>query len=249
MASEVGVLDIKPQDIVTSGRLEPGKMLFIDTEEQRIINDDEVKGKVSRQRPYGAWLKKNLLEYDQLPAAPHAPRSTNHDLLTQLKAFGYSREDLKVIIKPMAEEAKEPVGSMGNDVPHALLSKNPQLLYTYFKQLFAQVTNPAIDPIREELVMSLMSFVGAQKNILDETPEHCRKLLVEEPILTNEDLERIRGVKEKGLKTKVISILFPVDGEKFYLNNFSKTINKICLEARKAIKQGYSFIILSDGGK
>ena len=259
MASEVGVLDIKPQDIVTSGRLEPGKILFIDTEEQRIINDDEVKGKVSRQRPYGTWLKDNLWELDKLSkrkTADSRQPTADKDILTQLKAFGYSREDLKVVMKPMAEEAKEPVGSMGNDVPHALLSKNPQLLYTYFKQLFAQVTNPAIDPIREELVMSLMSFVGAQKNILDETPEHCRKLLVKEPILTNEDLERIRRIngstaltiKEKGFKTKVISILFPLDGEKSYLNSFNKAINKICLEARKAIKQGYSFIILSDRG-
>ena len=168
MASEVGVLDeIKPPDIALSGRLEPGKMFFIDTREQRIIQDDEIKEKASGRQPYGSWLKENLLEFDHFPAAK--PKAAT-DILTQLKAFGYTREDLKAILKPMAEEGKEPIGSMGNDAPQAVLSKHPQLLYAYFKQLFAQVTNPAIDPIREELVMSLFSFVGAQKNILEETP-------------------------------------------------------------------------------
>src|SRR3989339_2024869 len=284
MASEVGVLDeIKPSDIALSGRLEPGKMFFIDTHRQRIIQDDEIKEKAASRRPYGAWLKNNLLEFDQLPDKPegdglasnsqshkpegdglasnsqsHKPEgdglasnSQSHkkpkaaaDILTQLKAFGYTREDLKVILKPMAEEGKEPIGSMGNDVPHAVLSKHPQLLYTYFKQLFAQVTNPAIDPIREELVMSLFSFVGAQKNILEETPGHARKLLVKEPILSDEDLAGIRALKEKGFKSKGISILFNADDKK----DFLKTLNKICREAVAAIRQGYSFIVLSDRG-
>ena len=155
-------------------------MFFIDTLRQRIIQDDEIKEKASSRQPYGSWLKENLIEFDKLSVTSRKPRTTNHesritshDLLTQLKAFGYTREDLKVILKPMAEEGKEPIGSMGNDAPHAVLSKHPQLLYSYFKQLFAQVTNPAIDPIREELVMSLFSFVGAQKNILEETPGAC----------------------------------------------------------------------------
>ena len=270
MASEVGVLDeIKPSDIALSGRLEPGKMFFIDTHRQRIIQDDEIKEKAASQQPYGSWLKENLLEFDQLPDKPegdglasnsqsHKPEgdglasnSQSHkkpkaaaDILTQLKAFGYTREDLKVILKPMAEEGKEPIGSMGNDVPHAVLSKHPQLLYTYFKQLFAQVTNPAIDPIREELVMSLFSFVGAQKNILEETPGHACKLLVKEPILSDEDLAGIRGIREKCFKSKGISILFNVEDEK----DFLKTLNKICQEASAAIRQEYSFIILSDRG-
>jgi len=252
MASEVGVLDIPASDIVTSGRLEPGKMFFIDTQEQRIINDDEVKQRVSRQRPYGAWLKENLLEFDALTRkTKDVGRRTkdDYDILTQLKAFGYTREDLKVIIKPMAEEGKEPTGSMGNDVPHAVLSKHPQVLYTYFKQLFAQVTNPAIDPIREELVMSLFSFVGSQKNILDETPQHAHKLLVKEPILTNDGLERFRAIKEKGFKSKIISILSPAEGaKKDKKSGFLKTLNRICQEAASAIKKGYSFIILSDRG-
>ena len=248
MASEVGVLDIPASDIVSSGRLEPGKMFFIDTQEQRIINDEEIKEKISRQRPYGAWLKENLLEFDRLsgkkPKAESRKLKAKTDILTQLKAFGYTREDLKVLIKPMAEEGKEPTGSMGNDVPHAVLSKHPQVLYTYFKQLFAQVTNPAVDPIREELVMSLFSFVGRQKNILDETPLHCHKLLVKEPVLANEDLEKIRALKAQDFKTKVISLLYKIQDKK----DFFKTLNAICLEAAVAIRQGYSFIILSDRG-
>lgn len=248
MASEVGVLDIAAEDIAISGRLEPGKMFFVDTEKGRIVNDDEIKEEMSARRPYGVWLKNNLLELDRLPlqrrAPSSVPRTPQKDILTQLKAFGYTREDLKVILKPMAEEGKEPTGSMGNDTPHAVLSQNPQLLYAYFKQLFAQVTNPAIDPIREELVMSLFSFVGAQKNILDETPLHCHKLLVREPILTNKDLEKIRLIRKAGFKTKVISILFKAGD----LNDFKQVLDKICKETESAIKKGYSFIILSDRG-
>ncbi|TAN62087.1 glutamate synthase large subunit, partial [bacterium] len=251
MASEVGVLDIAPQDIAVSGRLTPGKMFFVDTREQRIVNDDEIKEKISTQKPYGLWLKKHLVEFDKLPSirpkAGGRGQGANADILTLLKAFGYTREDLKVIIKPMAEEGKEPTGSMGNDTPQALLSRNPQLLYAYFKQLFAQVTNPAIDPIREEIVMSMHSFVGAQKNILEETPQHCHKLLVKEPILTNEGLEKFRLIRQKGFKTKIIPILFPADqaGKKKVLEG---RLDTICKESESAIRNGYSFIILSDRG-
>ena len=170
MASEVGVLDIKPEDILISGRLEPGKIFFIDTQKGRIINDREIKLEISGLNPYGKWLKDNMVDLKELPNAPpstHAPYpcgsglhySPKHDILTTMKAFGYTREDLKVIIQPMLETGKEPVGSMGNDTPHAVLSKRPQLLYTYFKQLFAQVTNPAIDPIREKIVMILENYI------------------------------------------------------------------------------------------
>jgi len=243
MASEVGVLDIKADNIAVSGRLEPGKMFFIDTKEGRIINDSEIKEKTSRQSPYGFWIKQNLVELEKV-SSPHSTKKESEDTAILLKAFGYTREDLKFILKPMAEEGKEPIGSMGNDTPHAVLSNNPQLLYNYFKQLFAQVTNPAIDPIREELVMSLYSFVGSQKNILGETPRHCHKLLVKEPILTNAALEKIRLIKERGFKTKAISILFKADDKK----NFIKRLDKICEEAELAIKKGYSFILLSDRG-
>jgi glutamate synthase domain-containing protein 2/glutamate synthase domain-containing protein 1/glutamate synthase domain-containing protein 3 len=245
MASEVGVLDIKGEDISTSGRLEPGKIFFIDTEQGRIINDEEIKDAASKQSPYGSWLKQNLLELDRLSLAKKTTQKHNkdkYDMLTLLKAFGYTREDLKVIIRPMVESAQEPIGSMGNDTPHAVLSKNPQLLFAYFKQLFAQVTNPAIDPIREELVMSLETYLGPEKNMLGETPKHCHKLLVRNPILTNEELEKIRQIKENGFKTKTISLLFEVCAK----NSFRKAIKRICKEVASAIKGGYTFIILSD---
>ncbi|OGX00900.1 MAG: glutamate synthase subunit alpha [Omnitrophica bacterium RIFCSPLOWO2_02_FULL_45_16] len=243
MASEVGVLAVNPDDVLTSGRLEPGKIFFIDTGLGKIVEDHEIKKEAAQRQPYGAWLKNNMVELEEVPRAKRKAERIG-DLLKQLKAFGYTREDLKVIIKPMAENAQEPIGSMGNDTPHAVLSKEPQLLFNYFKQLFAQVTNPAIDPIREELVMNLGSFIGPEKNILEESAMHCHKLRVEKPILTNEELGRIRGIKISGFKTKVISILFKAAGEKKLKNR----LDAICGEAVSAIKKGYTFIILSDRG-
>ncbi|MCX5678177.1 MAG: glutamate synthase large subunit [Candidatus Omnitrophica bacterium] len=243
MASEVGVLDIAPADILISGRLEPGKILFIDTEKGRIVNDGEIKEEMAGRKPYGKWLKSNLVELADVTNIKK-PKRYKEPLLKTLKAFGYTRDDMKFILKPMSEEGKEPVGSMGNDTPHAILSNKPQLLFTYFKQLFAQVTNPAIDPIREECVMSLESFIGPQRNILSETPEHCHKLHIKEPILTDEGLEKIRNIRQNGFRTKTIPLLFNPSNEK----NFVKTIDKVCKEAESAIKNGYSFIILSDRG-
>ena len=240
MASEVGVLDIAPENIEASGRLEPGKMFYIDTETARIVEDEEIKEEIYSRRFYGQWLKENMEDLDELPHVSVTEQESS-DLLTLLKAFGYTREDLKTIIKPMAEKGKEPVGSMGNDTPHAVLSNEPQLLYNYFKQLFAQVTNPAIDPIREELVMSLESYIGPQKDILKETPEHCHKLRVKEPILTNEELERIRSIQKNSFKTKTISILFERE-------DMIKALDRICEETEEAIREGYTFIILSDRG-
>ncbi len=242
MASEVGVLDIKPSDILTSGRLEPGKMFYIDTKEGRIVEDSQIKKAASSRQPYGAWLKKYLVEFDRVPAVKKTKKAG--DLLAQMKAFGYTREDLKNIIKPMAEKAQEPTGSMGNDTPHAVLSGRPQLLYTYFKQLFAQVTNPAIDPIREELVMSIESYLGPERNLLDETAEHCHKLRLKKPILTNEGLLRIQHIKINHFKAREISLLFKATGEK----ELKKRLDEICNEAVRAIKDGYTFIVLSDRG-
>jgi glutamate synthase domain-containing protein 2/glutamate synthase domain-containing protein 1/glutamate synthase domain-containing protein 3 len=240
MASEVGVLDIDPKEIERSGRLEPGKMFYIDTETSRIVEDQEIKEEIYDTRFYGQWLKENIVDLDDLHRVS-ATEEEKLDIETALKAFGYTREDLRIILKPMAEKGKEPVGSMGNDTPHAVLSNRPQLLYNYFRQLFAQVTNPAIDPIREELVMSLESYVGPQKDILRETPEHCHKLRVKKPILTNEELERIRTIQKNSFKTKTISVLFKA-------KDFKKAIDRICEEAEEAIEEGYSFLILSDRG-
>ena len=243
MASEVGVLDIEPKNILKSGRLDPGKIFFIDTEKGEIVSDDQIKKEMSSRRPYGRWVKKNLIQLDKL-AKGRRPKKKQKRIITELKAFGYTREDLNLIIKPMAETAKEPIGSMGNDTPHAVLSRKPQAFYNYFKQLFAQVTNPAIDPIREKSVMSLESYIGPQKNLLDETPAHCYKLLLEQPILTDEQLEKIRNIKHNGFKTKTISILFDATDE----GDFIKTLDQICDEAYLAIREGYTFIILSDRG-
>ncbi|MDP3788981.1 MAG: glutamate synthase large subunit, partial [Candidatus Omnitrophota bacterium] len=243
MASEVGVLNIEPERIEISGRLEPGKLFFIDTEKGRIINDDEIKDSISKRNPYGTWLERNLIGLADVKE-PHVPHKAFEKLSGLLKAFGYTREDLKFIIKPMAENGSEPTGSMGNDTPHAILSNRPQILYNYFKQLFAQVTNPPIDPIREEMVMSLESYIGPQKNILEETPEHCHKLFVKEPILTDIELEKIRHISVNNFKTKTISVLFDPRHEKY----FSDTLDRICNEAKKAIDGKYSFIILSDKG-
>jgi len=248
MASEVGVLDLAPKDISYSGRLEPGKMLYIDTEEGRIINDEEIKASVSRSKPYGDWLESNMLEIDDIPNISSFEEN-KEELTTLLKAFGYTREDLKFILKPMAEKGKEPIGSMGNDTPHAVLSEKPQLLYNYFKQLFAQVTNPPIDPIREELVMSVESYLGAQGNMLNETPMHCRKIRIREPILTNETLVKVRSIKKSGFKTKTIPILFSAGGGRTSnIKDLCGTLERVLNETVDAIKKGYTYIILSDRG-
>ncbi|MCX5706944.1 MAG: glutamate synthase large subunit, partial [Candidatus Omnitrophica bacterium] len=253
MASEAGVLDISPRDILVSGRLEPGKIFFIDTDTGSVIDDTRVKKEISQSQPYQDWVRENILEldkikkeYQNIKVSESREGSGNLQLL---KAFGYTREDLKMIIKPMADTAQEPVGSMGNDTPHAFLSHKPQLLFTYFKQLFAQVTNPAIDPIREELVMSLQTYLGPEKNILEETPGHVHKLLVRQPLLTNEELEIIRNIHKNGFRTKTISLLFSSRGAKVSLKrNFKQALDRICRQATLAIKEGYTFIILSDRG-
>jgi glutamate synthase domain-containing protein 2/glutamate synthase domain-containing protein 1/glutamate synthase domain-containing protein 3 len=246
MASEVGVLDIPAEDLVKSGRLEPGKIFFIDTNAGRIIDDSEIKSQMAENKPYSLWIKQNILELGNLKKEAQSMHDVCHgtNILTYLKAFGYTREDLRMIIKPMAENGYEPIGSMGNDTPYAVLSKLPQVLFNYFKQLFAQVTNPAIDPIREELVMSLNTYLGPEKNILEESPKHCHKLLVENPILTDTELETIRNIRQNGFRTKTISLLFEAKDKE----NFLKALERISQESESAIRKGYTFIILSDRG-
>ncbi|MFH0732399.1 MAG: glutamate synthase large subunit [Candidatus Omnitrophota bacterium] len=243
MASEVGVLDIAAQDIKHSGRLQPGKMFFIDTKQKSIIGDDTIKKEAAKLHPYEIWNKENMVDLDTLTWSG-LPIKKSADLISDLKAFGYTREDLKMIIAPMAEEGKEPIGSMGNDTPHAFLSAQPQLLYSYFKQLFAQVTNPPIDHIREALVMSMESFVGPEKNMLDETPRHSHKLYVRQPILTSEELDKIRNINVNGFKTKTIYTFFSSESEK----DFECALERVCFEAEYAIETGHAFVILSDRG-
>ncbi|MDD5501461.1 MAG: glutamate synthase large subunit [Candidatus Omnitrophica bacterium] len=244
MASEVGVLDISPEEIKLSGRLEPGKIFLIDTCSGKIVDDAQIKSAAATRCPYGKWNKEAVVDLDDLPSGAEENNPPD-DRIRSFKSFGYTREDLKMVIRPMASEGKEPIGSMGSDTPHAFLSPRPQLLYTYFKQLFAQVTNPAIDSIREKLVMTLESFIGPEKNILEETPGHSHKLRVANPILTNAELEKLRGISACNFKAKTISTIFEASsGGK----GFIKRLENICLEAEKAIEQGYSFVVLSDRG-
>ncbi len=243
MASEVGVLDIAPERIKTSGRLEPGRIFLVNTAEGRIVGDDEIKTFMANARPYGQWLADNQLDLDDLPRAD-IPERAEPPLQSRLAAFGYTREDLRVLVGPMARAGEEPIGSMGNDAPHAVLSNRPQLIYTYFKQLFAQVTNPPIDPIREDLVMSLESYIGIQRNILEVLPEHCHKLRVGEPILCDGRLERIRQIAVNGYRTRTVSILHDAGG----MADYPAVIERICREVDAAIDQGAAFVILSDRG-
>jgi glutamate synthase domain-containing protein 2/glutamate synthase domain-containing protein 1/glutamate synthase domain-containing protein 3 len=243
MASEVGVLDIPPEEVLQKGRLAPGKMFMVDTARNRITYDNEIKAAVSRRRPYRRWLEQNRIELKGLFQAP-GPVRINHDvLLARQWMFGYSREEIKMVVQPMAENAQEPVLSMGNDAALAVLSERPQLLYNYFRQLFAQVTNPPIDPYREHLVMSLMSFVGRERNLLDETPEHCAQLKLPHPILSNDDLDKLRSLDHKGYRSAVLPMTFYASiGEQ----ELEAALHELCLAAERKIDQGYSLIILSD---
>jgi len=241
MASETGVLDIDPADVREKGKLAPGKMFLVDTDKQRIIRDNEIKSTVSRWKPYRRWLEENKIELKGLFQVPGQIKKDKETLLVQQQAFGFTLEDFKTIIVPMVTNSQEPVGSMGNDAALAVLSRKPQLIYNYFKQTFAQVTNPPIDPYRENLVMSLSSFVGRQKNLLEETPEHCRQLKLSQPTLTNEDIDRLKYSEIEGFQVCSIPMLFePEEGA------LEKGLIKLCLEAEKKVDEGYSMIILSD---
>ena len=264
MASESGVLPIEPERVRYKGRLQPGRMFLVDTEEGRIVEDEEIKETISRRRPYRKWLDENLIHIDALPE-PKVVHGTDFDtLLERQRTFGYTLEDERLLIAPMCEKGQEPLGSMGVDIPLACLSDRPQLLFSYFKQLFAQVTNPAIDPIREELVMSTMVYVGADGNLLDESPEHAHALKLPLPILTNHELERLRGVGEPGsaecgnghgaldgvggrirFGARTLDTLFPAkDGAE----GLQKALDKLCERAEDASRKGYSVLILSDRG-
>ncbi|MCS7025324.1 MAG: glutamate synthase large subunit [Bryobacteraceae bacterium] len=245
MASETGVLPLKPEEVKFKGRLQPGKMLLADLEEGRIIPDEELKAKLAARQPYGEWLKKHQITLEHLPTPPRWHPTDFDTLLERQRAFGYTDEDLRMIISAMAGEGEEPVGSMGTDTPLACLSDKPQPLFHYFKQLFAQVTNPAIDPIREEMVMSLTSYIGTERNILLETPEHCHTLKLTQPILTNYDLEKLRRVSWGDLLSATLSMTFRVDGGE---KELERALDGLCRRASRAIKDGYTLLVLSDRG-
>jgi len=245
MSSEAGVLPVKPENVKKKGRLQPGKMLLVDTVAGRIVSDREIKQRLYSRHPYTQWLAENQVTLEQL-ADPPREHGTDYDtILCRQRAFGYTDEDLRMILAPMAEKGEEPIGSMGTDTPLACLSDRPQPLFHYFKQLFAQVTNPPIDPIREEMVMSLISYIGNERNILDETPQHCHTLRLPDPILGNRSLEKLRRVSQGDFLATTLPTLFPIeDGEK----GLERALDQLCRRASLAIKSGYSLLILSDRG-
>ena len=245
MASETGVLPIKPEEVRMKGRLQPGKMFLVDTVAGQIVPDRELKRRLYTRRPFAQWLKENQIHLHDLPEPSRAFGYEPESILMRQRAFGYTDEDLRLLLAPMAAKGEEPVGSMGIDTPLACLSDKPQPLFHYFKQLFAQVTNPPIDPIREEMVMSLISYIGTERNILDETAKHCHTLRMPHPILTNRDLERLRRVSQGDLLCTTLPALFRADGGS---KELERALDGLCRRASLAIKNGYSMIILSDRG-
>jgi len=246
MASETGVLPVKPEDVRYKGRLQPGRMLLADISEGRIIPDEEIKERLWSRRPYAQWLRENQITLDSLAEPPRFHPSDQDSIITRQRAFGYTEEEIRMLMLPMAIDGQEPVGSMGTDTPLACLSDKPQPLFNYFKQLFAQVTNPAIDPIREELVMSLTSYIGTERNILAETPQNCHTLKLPHPILTNRDLEKLRRVSTSELLSTTLPMLFRArsdDGKEM-----KAALDSLCRRASLAIKSGYTLLILSDRG-
>ena len=246
MASESGVLDIPPAEIISKGRLAPGRIFLVDTEQGRIIEDEEIKQQFAAERPYGEWIKEHLLYLDDLPAAPEVPQPDHLTLLQRQIAFGYTHEDERIVLAPMARDGVEAVGSMGNDAALAVLSNKPRLLYDYFKQLFAQVTNPPIDSIREEIVTSAETRLGSEGNLLHPGPTACRRVELKWPVLTNEEFAKIRRMDLPGLKVGTLNILFRVArGEK----GLAKSLEEISIMARRMIEEDeVNVIILSDRG-
>jgi glutamate synthase (NADPH) large chain len=246
MASEVGVLPIPEQDIVTKWRLQPGKMLLVDLEEGRLIPDEEIKSELAQSHPYKKWLERTQIVLEDLPPASEAAPISNLSLLHRQQVFGYTQEDLKILMTPMATTGEEAVGSMGNDTPISALSDRPKLLFTYFKQNFAQVTNPPIDPIREELVMSLVSIIGPRPNLFDlEGSSKKKRLEVHQPILTNANLEKIRSISSLGghFKSRTIDTTWPAETG---AAGMAEAIEGLCGRAEIAVRDGVNIIILSD---
>jgi glutamate synthase (ferredoxin) len=246
MASEAGVLDIAPENVLTKGRLQPGRMFLVDTELGRIVDDEEIKRSIASERPYRQWLNEHQVHLNDLPAAPEVPAPDHETLLQRQIAFGYTFEDERLILAPMAQSGVEAVGSMGNDTPLAVLSNKPRLLYDYFKQLFAQVTNPPIDCIREEIITSAETRLGSEGNLLNPQPADCRRLELQWPILTNDEFAKIRRMDLPALRVGVLPSLFRVTrGEK----GLVKSMEEIRLMARRMIEEEeVNVLILSDRG-
>ena len=245
MASEVGVLDLPPDRILEKGRLQPGRMFLVDTKEGRIVADEEIKNKIIKEHPYRQWLNENLVPLESLPDAPHVHEPDHKTVLLRQQAFGYSFEDVRILMAPLGQNGVEAVGSMGTDTPLAVLSDKPQLLYNYFSQLFAQVTNPPIDCIREEIVTSTETTVGPERNLLDPTAESCRQIKLKSPILTNEEFEKLRHIDDPHFKSVTLPILYKVSGGGKALE---AALEELFENASHAIKEGVNILVLSDRG-
>ncbi|MFQ5667849.1 MAG: glutamate synthase large subunit [Candidatus Binatia bacterium] len=244
MASEVGVLDIAPDNVLHKDRLQPGRMFLVDTERGRIVGDEEIKESMAARRPYRTWLDQNLVRLRTLPAPPTLPPAYDPDgLLVRQQVHGYTAEELRMLIAPMAINGQEAIGSMGTDTPLAVLSDRPHLLFNYFKQLFAQVTNPPIDPIREELVMSVTATIGAEQNLFDETPAHCHQLELDNPVIDNTALQKIKDLSVGSLRAVTLPALFPAGSGGAGLR---AALDELCRQASAAVAQGYNVIVLSD---
>jgi glutamate synthase (ferredoxin) len=245
MASEAGVLPIEPERIARKGRLEPGRMFLVDMEEGRIVADDEIKHKIATEHPYREWINQHMLELATVKDAPGGEVTESQTLIQRQMAFGYTFEELRLLLTPMARDGVEATGAMGSDTPLAVLSDRPKLLYDYFQQLFAQVTNPPIDSIREEIITSAETTIGAERNLLKPEPESCHLIELKSPILSNEDLAKLKHIDESGFKSITLPILFsPKDG----MQGLEQAIATVCAQADRAINDGINIIILSDRG-
>jgi len=242
MASEVGVVHIEPENVKLKGRLQPGKMFLLDFEQGRLIPDEELKQAIAGKRPYGEWLARQKVRLEDLPQVGSTHPLVAENLLSRMQAFGYTTETMQFMLIPLVTETRDPLGSMGNDSALACLSDMPRMIYDYFKQLFAQVTNPAIDSIREEVVMSLECFIGPEGNLLETTESHAHRLSLSHPILSNSQLASIKIMNHQGMRTKVIDITYDASADHGFLN----ALDRICQEASEAISENFAFIILSD---
>ena len=245
MASEVGVLDIAPEDVVVKGRLHPGRIFLVDTAKGRIIADEEIKSELALAHPYEDWLRDNLIAIEDVPAAPYLPPPDHDTVVRRQRAFGYTQEDVRLVLAPMASGGEEPVGSMGTDTPLAVLSERPRLLYDYFKQLFAQVTNPPLDAIREELVTSMASTIGPERNLLKPEPESCRQIGIPDPVIDNDQMAKVRHIRIAGFRSITLQMLYrPEEGGR----GLAAALDQLCLQASEAINAGHNILILSDRG-
>ena len=243
MASEVGVLDIPAEDILIKERLHPGRIFLVDTALGRIVSDEEIKRELATAHPYERWLAENLVDIDSLPEAPYLPRHSHESVRRRQHMFGYTQEDLRLLLAPMATDGQEPVGSMGTDTTLAVLSERPRLLYDYFKQVFAQVTNPPLDAIREELVTTMASTVGPEGNLLDPQPESCRQIQITYPVIDNDQLAKLRHVYEPGFRSTTLPMLFDSRQGGAGLERAMEELQK---RASDAVEAGYTILILSD---